>query len=83
MDLDDSERSIKVKREDLKESREALDASAEALEESKQCRICFERDVDSALSPCGHTICNKCAGSLSRCPHCRALVTKVRPLIFA
>lgn len=38
------------------------------------CVLCFDRDIDTRLSPCGHVaLCSRCARGLSpqRCPICR------------
>ncbi len=34
------------------------------------CAICYDRQVDGCLVPCGHTFCISCSGSLSKCPMC-------------
>ncbi|EFJ44918.1 hypothetical protein VOLCADRAFT_118510 [Volvox carteri f. nagariensis] len=48
-------------------------SEAEAARGAWQCKICFSRDVDSAYTGCGHTICALCANAAStnRCPVCR------------
>jgi hypothetical protein len=44
------------------------------------CFVCIERSINIFLDPCGHTLCDECAGKItSRCPMCRqALVKKGR-----
>lgn len=39
-----------------------------------KCPLCFERDVDSFLDPCGHLVCKVCFARCAdaRCPACRA-----------
>jgi hypothetical protein len=43
-----------------------------------QCAICFERDSDTLLQPCGHTMCQVCFVSVTHrgalCPFCRSTV---------
>ncbi|GIL55476.1 hypothetical protein Vafri_11038, partial [Volvox africanus] len=55
--------------------REAASSAAEAenARGAWQCKICFGRDVDSAYTTCGHTICARCANAAgsNRCPVCR------------
>ncbi|GLI60510.1 hypothetical protein VaNZ11_002673 [Volvox africanus] len=55
--------------------REAASSAAEAenVRGAWQCKICFGRDVDSAYTTCGHTICARCANAAgsNRCPVCR------------
>lgn len=51
-------------------------AAEEAATQTKsawQCRICLSREVDTAMSGCGHMMCSECAGQLPRpvCPFCR------------
>lgn len=40
-------------------------------DELTKCKVCFERDVDIAINPCGHVYCQKCLPSFKACPHCR------------
>lgn len=35
------------------------------------CNICFERDVNIALNPCGHTYCEECSTKINKCSICR------------
>eukprot|EP00286_Rhodomonas_abbreviata_P016233 CAMPEP_0181325250 /NCGR_PEP_ID=MMETSP1101-20121128/20817_1 /TAXON_ID=46948 /ORGANISM="Rhodomonas abbreviata, Strain Caron Lab Isolate" /LENGTH=257 /DNA_ID=CAMNT_0023433529 /DNA_START=114 /DNA_END=887 /DNA_ORIENTATION=- len=42
-----------------------------------ECKICFERDVQSVIRPCGHACaCWNCIQLLSECPVCREPVTE-------
>ena len=45
--------------------------------QAKKCVVCFTRDVDMVLVPCGHTFCSSCArrGLRTRCHTCRADVS--------
>jgi chromosome segregation ATPase len=44
------------------------------------CFVCLERSINVFIDPCGHTLCDECAGKItSRCPMCReAIVRKGR-----
>ncbi len=46
---------------------------AEQMKISWQCRICLSKEVNTAMSACGHLLCADCAASLPRraCPFCR------------
>ena len=59
-------------------------------EENKQkkiCSVCFDKEVDTALVPCGHTYCNECAGvdrsRYARCPHCRTQINNKIKIFFS
>jgi len=42
------------------------------------CKICYDRDIDVVLYPCGHFIlCRWCAQKVSDCPVCRFVITDV------
>jgi hypothetical protein len=34
------------------------------------CSVCAEESQDTALVPCGHAFCEKCAATLRKCPTC-------------
>lgn len=39
------------------------------------CYVCVESTVDICMVPCGHVLCNKCAGTIrSSCPFCRGSI---------
>ena len=64
----------------LKREVSTLKAANESLRSAWTCPICFAREVDTALSPCGHTICAACLSSLPgqpmpACPFDRRPVT--------
>lgn len=46
-------------------------------EHPERCLVCFERDWNSYLNPCGHTLCDECAGRLKFCPQCRVAIQGV------
>jgi len=51
----------------------------------KLCPVCFDREVDLALVPCGHTYCSGCAeyDKHTKCPQCRSVVTSKIKLYFS
>ena len=42
--------------------------------QTKKCSVCYTRDIDMVLVPCGHAFCSSCArrGLRTRCHTCRA-----------
>ncbi|XP_033096222.1 uncharacterized protein LOC117100557 [Anneissia japonica] len=50
----------------------------------KSCHICCDRDINSFLLPCGHTMCLPCATHLQinqeDCPFCKEIIQSVKPL---
>lgn len=52
---------------------ESIDLSPGAMME---CSICLENQPNTALDPCGHTVCQSCSNELSVCPYCRTVVKK-------
>ena len=51
----------------------------------KMCPVCFDREVDTVLVPCGHTYCNGCSeyDRNSKCPQCRATVQRRIKIYFS
>lgn len=49
----------------------------------KLCPICFEREVNICINPCGHTICATCQTGLTKCPTCRSSVSKFIKIFFS
>ena len=43
---------------------------------AKKCPVCYTREMQSVLAPCGHVFCTSCAGRAerSRCHTCRGRV---------
>ena len=39
-----------------------------SLKRNYHCTVCYSLLVNTAVLPCGHTICTDCAGRISRCP---------------
>jgi hypothetical protein len=51
----------------------------------KMCPVCFDREVDTVLVPCGHTYCNGCSvyDGHQRCPQCRTGVQRRIKIFFS
>jgi len=51
---------------------------SESVGERDLCKICYDRETDVVLYPCGHFIlCKDCAQKVSDCPVCRGVITDV------
>ena len=64
---------VRQKAEERRREQEAA-AKLQEEDERRQCTICTERDVDTVLVPCGHTMCGTCVAQLREpktCPFCR------------
>ena len=50
----------------------------------KICPVCFDREVNTVLVPCGHTYCEGCLkyGEYSRCPQCREIIQRRVKMYF-
>ncbi|VDI60800.1 Hypothetical predicted protein [Mytilus galloprovincialis] len=52
----------------------------------KRCVVCADREVDTVLMPCVHTLCFLCAQHLfvnnERCPMCRGPITDVKEIQY-
>jgi DNA repair exonuclease SbcCD ATPase subunit len=55
--------------------------------EKKICSVCFDKEVDTALIPCGHTYCKVCAETdrsrYAKCPHCRVQINSRIKIFFS
>lgn len=51
----------------------------------KMCAICFDREVDTVMVPCGHTSCTGCSqyNSTPKCMHCRSYIQKRVKIYFS
>lgn len=51
----------------------------------KMCAICFDREVDTVMVPCGHTSCTGCSNynSSPKCMHCRSYIQKRVKIYFS
>ena len=56
------------------ERQRVAESKAEELLDALQCGICFEREADCYLQPCGHRLCFECASVLQVCPGCQCEV---------
>merc|ERR1719428_1651145 len=51
------------------------------LDDHEECQICFHREIDTILLPCGHAgLCARDAASLQLCPFCRTVITGRQPI---
>ena len=53
---------------------------------NNECKICMERPLDTALTPCGHTVCFQCAKKLKfeqkYCPTCRDKISGLQKVFL-
>ena len=63
-----------------------------AAEMVHMCPVCFDKEVDTVLTPCGHTLCKTCLPNITnsrgrqegaQCMTCRAKVSKHFSLYFS
>jgi len=70
---------------DLEAAKDQVSQLASELDKIKgsfNCQICYQRDVDNILAPCGHMICSQCKGGLEarrQCPFCRVRFQIITP----
>lgn len=69
-----------------------IDNGLEESDKNKNCcPICFEREVNICINPCGHTICSECnkvsgqnmGRQFGKCPTCRGTVTSFIKIFFS
>ena len=52
------------------------EAADERRREQRMCAVCFEAPKNTALVPCGHSLCERCAERVDKCPTCRVVVSQ-------
>jgi hypothetical protein len=58
---------------------DSSDDEGEPTEDELRCCVCFGPKVPFVvLSPCGHSLCQRCSNRLQRCPLCRAVINSHR-----
>lgn len=56
-----------------------LERERKAMAERRNCKICFDREIQVLLLPCSHYVaCEACSRECSRCPICRRPVSERR-----
>jgi len=54
------------------------DSPGEETMDKLLCKICLEREIDTALLPCRHScLCSVCANNVNQCPVCRNSIGQV------
>ena len=71
---------------DMKTSNENHEGAKKDHEFHNECKICMERPLDTALTPCGHTVCFQCAKKLKfeqkYCPTCRDKISGLQKVFL-
>ena len=70
---------------DLKPSNENQQGAAKKETDlNNECKICMERPLATALTPCGHTVCFQCAKKLKfrDCPTCRVKISGLQKIFL-
>ncbi len=62
--------------------RELIDSIKREINPDLLCSICFEKRVDTVLTPCGHTFCSDCLGSTRECYSCRGNISSRHKIFF-
>ena len=64
----------------LEKKKAFLEKEIQSMKESRICKICMDKKINTVLLPCGHLLsCDECAASFNICPWCRKLIdSKVR-----
>lgn len=52
-----------------------LEETLEEIVDSLTCQVCADSELNTALVPCGHLLCDDCAKRLEECPMCRTQVS--------
>ena len=62
----------------------AVPMGACSASQNNECVVCFGKNVDTCLRPCGHiAMCRNCAASVRKCPICRAPISSIDPIPVA
>lgn len=82
--IDTLTRKLNTIRALIKTSMEDL-IDKDSANNKKLCAICFDREVDMVMVPCGHTLCSGCSNynTSNKCAHCRSVIQKRVKLFFS
>lgn len=70
-------------REEISDHCEDYKSQLKKIQESFICRVCMDKEISTALCPCGHMICCKqCAERLDECPVCRTAINTIQNVFF-
>ena len=80
--LDDTSRKLNLIRETITKGIQGIVKADDMVK--KMCPVCFDREVNTVLVPCGHTYCNGCSeyDRNNKCPQCRASVQRRIKIFF-
>ena len=80
--LDDTTRKLNIIRETITKGIQGIVKPDDMTK--KMCPVCFDREVDCVLVPCGHTYCHGCSeyDRNNKCPQCRASVQRRIKIFF-
>jgi sacsin len=85
--VSDSESESLPNKGDQSEELAAKNAEIDALKSRFECSICFKNEKDTALIPCGHTLCNECTtiynyNTGSYCPICNREIENIQKIFY-
>ena len=49
---------------------------------SLECKICFDKIIDTITTPCGHSYCNKCCENMEKCYICQQPISNKFKIYF-
>lgn len=70
-------------RDRRKKRTQVMDPWSNSDKAKEECAVCWEREWNMVLDPCGHTYCDYCVKKLVECPICRVVHVKaiqIRPV---
>mmetsp|Transcript_55290 Transcript_55290/g.49791 ORF Transcript_55290/g.49791 Transcript_55290/m.49791 type:complete len:144 (-) Transcript_55290:224-655(-) len=79
---DDNNETKQNQKEETKED-ELLDTiQYDPDDDIGACPICYDRRVNIAITPCGHTLCKQCTDELptKQCPMCQKAITNTQTI---